>query len=195
MVLSEQSHYAQKVQSNNMDYRNDYSAAKAMSDSISAMENSRMIGNTTANDAVCNDEVEINKENRMDKENMMSAGISHPAANTANKYYTGEPIIRFKRISGKDFIDAVCHLIHDNHYYKEVLNEKDYDDGMRSYKLSLWAKSMEKKITLIEEFVENKGRVSRFIKQLKEDNQEDCARILLESSYEVVEKAKELLTV
>lgn len=65
MVLSEQSHYAQKVQSNNMDYRNDYSAAKAMSDIISAMENSCMIGNTTANDAVCNDEVEINKENQM----------------------------------------------------------------------------------------------------------------------------------
>ena len=45
--------------------RNNYSAAKAMSDSISAMENSCMIGNTTANDAVCNDEVEINKENQM----------------------------------------------------------------------------------------------------------------------------------
>lgn len=65
MVLSEQSHYAQKVQSNTMYYHKDYSAAKAMSDSISAMENSCMIGNTTANDAVCNDEVEINKENQM----------------------------------------------------------------------------------------------------------------------------------
>lgn len=64
--------------------RNNYSAAKAMSDSISAMENSCMIGNTTANDAVCNDEVDINKENRMDKENTKSAGVSHPAAKMAD---------------------------------------------------------------------------------------------------------------
>lgn len=105
MVLSEQSHYAQKVQSNNMDYRNDYSAAKAMSDSISAMENSCMIGNTTANDAVCNDEVDINKENRMDKENTKSAGVSHPAANMAN---LGKNITNRDEMSAK--ITALNHL-------------------------------------------------------------------------------------
>ena len=53
--------------------------------STSAVENSNMISTATANDAVCNDEVEINKENRMDKENMMSAGIFHPAANITNR--------------------------------------------------------------------------------------------------------------
>ena len=57
--------------------RNNYSAAKAMSDIISAMENSNMISTATANDAVCNDEVEINKENQM------SAKIS--ALNHLNK--------------------------------------------------------------------------------------------------------------
>ena len=162
--------------------------------STSAVENSNMISTATANDAVCNDEVEINKENRMDKENTKSAGAFPPAANTANKYYTGEPIIRFNRISGKDFIDAVCHLMQDNHSYKKVLNEKDYGDGMKSYRLSLWARRMEMKITMIEKFVENKGRVSRFIKKMKKDNHEDCARILLEKAYEVVAEAKELLT-
>ena len=74
-----------------MNNTNNYSAAKAMSNSISAMENSCMIGNTTANDAVCNDKVEINKENRMDKENTKSAGISHPAAN--NKTALGGCVI------------------------------------------------------------------------------------------------------
>lgn len=48
-----------------------------MSDIISAMENSNMISTATANDAVCNDEVEINKENQM------SAKIS--ALNHLNK--------------------------------------------------------------------------------------------------------------
>ena len=112
----------------------------------------------------------------------------------ANKYYTGEPIIKFKRISGKDFSDAVINLIQDNHCYKEVLNEKDYGDGMKSYRLSLWARRMEMNITMIEKFVENKGRVSRFIKKMKKDNHEDCARIMLEGAYEVVAEAKELLT-
>jgi hypothetical protein len=65
--------------------RNNYSAAKAMSNSISAMENSNMISTATANDAVCNDKVEINKENRMDKENTKSAGVSHPAAKMDNR--------------------------------------------------------------------------------------------------------------
>lgn len=83
MVLSEQSHYAQKVQLKFMN-NNNYTAAKAMSDSISAMENSNMISTATANDVVCNDEVEIKKENSMDKEDTKSAGISHPAANMAN---------------------------------------------------------------------------------------------------------------
>lgn len=42
---------------------NNYSAAKAMSDSISAMENSCMIGNTTANDADFNENVaSLNEE-------------------------------------------------------------------------------------------------------------------------------------
>ena len=112
----------------------------------------------------------------------------------ASNYYTGEPIIKFKRISGNDFIDAVRNLIHYNHSYKEVLSEKDYGDGMKSYRLSLWAMRMEMKITMIEKFLENKGRVSRFIKKMKKDNHEDCARMLLESAYEVVAKAKELLT-
>ena len=83
MVLSEQSHYALKVQFKFM-INNNYTAAKAMSDSISAMENSNMISTATANDAVCNDEVVINKENSMDKEDTKSAGVSHPAANMAN---------------------------------------------------------------------------------------------------------------
>lgn len=82
---------------------NNYSAVKAMSDSISAMENSCMIGNTTANDAVCNDEVDINKENRMDKENTKSAGVSHPAAKMDNR---GKNIDKY----GK-----TCEIIHEIH--------------------------------------------------------------------------------
>ena len=47
--------------------------------STSAVENSNMISTATANDAVCNDEVEINKENLMKKENTKSAGAFPPA--------------------------------------------------------------------------------------------------------------------
>ena len=49
-----------------------------------AVENSNMISTATANDAVCNDEVVINKENRMQKNNTKSAGVSHPAAKMDN---------------------------------------------------------------------------------------------------------------
>lgn len=73
--------------------------------STSAVENSNMISTATANDAVCNDGVEINKENRMDKENMMSAGISHPAANMAN---LGNNIDNRDEMSAK--ISALNHL-------------------------------------------------------------------------------------
>lgn len=84
---------------------NNYTAAKAMSDSISAMENSNMISTATANDAVCNDEVVINKENSMDKENTKSAGVSHPAANMAN---LGNNIDNRDEMSAK--ISALNHL-------------------------------------------------------------------------------------
>ena len=51
--------------------------------STSDVENSNMISTATANDAVCNDKVEINKENLMKKENTKSAG-AFPPANMAN---------------------------------------------------------------------------------------------------------------
>lgn len=100
--------------------RNNYSAAKAMSNSISAMENSNMISTATANDAVCNDKVEINKENRMDKENTKSAGVSHPAANMANlgnnidknsmEYLNEKVIYEIDGFSGKF---EVCRWMHE----------------------------------------------------------------------------------
>ena len=53
--------------------------------STSDVENSNMISTATANDAVCNDEVVINKENRMQKNNTKSAGVSHPATDNRGK--------------------------------------------------------------------------------------------------------------
>ena len=65
--------------------------------STSAVENSNMISTATANDVVCNDEV--------DKEDTKSAGISHPAANMAN---LGNNIDNRDEMSAK--ISALNHL-------------------------------------------------------------------------------------
>ena len=105
--------------------RNNYSAAKAMSNSISAMENSNMISTATANDAVCNDKVEINKENRMDKKNTKSAGVSHPAAKIDNR---GNSVTRAKR--RKEFVPSVAAIVTKN-ITPEISNSKH--DGRAWY--------------------------------------------------------------
>lgn len=86
--------------------------------STSAMENSNMISTATANDAVCNDEVVINKENSMDKEDTKSAGISHPAANTDN---LGDSVTRDKR--RKKFVPSVAAIVTKN-ITPEIRNSK-----------------------------------------------------------------------
>lgn len=108
--------------------RNNYSAAKAMSDSISAMENSCMIGNTTANDAVCNDEVEINKENQMSAKitalNHLNKIVGFDAHNS-NGYIIRLIVDKGERARLLDEINICQNLL------KECFENGCIDEGLR----------------------------------------------------------------